>query len=252
MAATEKLDSLLKTDSKSDASWRTDCRNFNSGARLPEGYVNLSPAWFQQGHEVSVSALVSAYDIRQLTLNEKASDPFPEVGKDLKSAAGSEWLNCMLESNAVLSAILAVIHPALYNAGRHTFNCLRKATEIQPQNVLSRWTSVFNGVAVICNRKTLLHRDGYSRFAWYELLTTFGNYTDCKLELPGLGVTLEYGPGTVVGFSGMLLQHAVPSFKGERVCYAYFMRGSVQKWAKASGYPWMNTNYYEKNTQHGI
>jgi hypothetical protein len=64
MAATEKLDSLLKIGG---ASWRVDRENFNSGTRLQEGSIDLSPAWFQQGHEVSVSALVSAYDNRQLT-----------------------------------------------------------------------------------------------------------------------------------------------------------------------------------------
>jgi hypothetical protein len=53
------LDSLLETDSKSGTSWRVDCENFNSGTRFQEGSVNLSPAWFQQGHEVSVSA----YDV---------------------------------------------------------------------------------------------------------------------------------------------------------------------------------------------
>lgn len=241
MAATEKLDSLLKIGG---ASWRLDRENFSSGTRLQEGSIDLSPAWFQLGHEVSVSALVSAYDNRQLSLNPKTA-AFPEVSKDLKSTAGSEWLDCMLESNAILSAILAVTHPVLYKAGRDTFDRLRRTTEIQPQNVLSRWTSVFNGLSVICNRITPPHRDGSSRFAWHELLATLGDYTNCKLELPGLGVSLEYGPGTVVGLSGMLLQHAVPSFEGERVCYAYFMRSSVHKWAKSSAYTWMNTSYYE-------
>jgi len=151
----------------------------------------------------------------------------------------------MLESNAILSAILAVIHPTLYSAGRETLSHLRNTPEIQPQHVLSRWTSVFSGVSVIRNRITPLHRDGKSRFQWYDLLATLGNYQNCNLELPGLGVSLEYGPGTVVGLSGMLLEHTVPSFEGERVCYAYFMRDKVHEWAKVSGYTWMNISSYE-------
>jgi len=65
------------------------------------------------------------------------------------------------------------------------------------------------------------------------------------LELPGLGISLEYGPGTVVGISGMLVEHAVLSFEGDRVCHVYFMRDDVHEWAKVPGSDWMNTRYYE-------
>jgi len=34
------------------------------------------------------------------------------------------------------------------------------------------------------------------------------------LKLPGLGISLEYGPGTVVGIAGKVLEHEVPSFDG--------------------------------------
>ena len=57
--------------------------------------------------------------------------------------------------------------------------------------------------------------------------------------------TLEYGPGTVVGLSGMILEHEVSDFEGERVCYAYFMRDSVHEWAKVRPGTWMNTEYYK-------
>jgi hypothetical protein len=39
----------------------------------------------------------------------------------------------MSDSNSVLSAILAVIHPELHSAGQKTFNELRQHPEIQPQ-----------------------------------------------------------------------------------------------------------------------
>ena len=65
------------------------------------------------------------------------------------------------------------------------------------------------------------------------------------MELPGLGISLEYGPGTVAGISGYALEHAVPGFEGDRVCYAYFMRNNVHKWAKVPGSDWMHTKYYE-------
>lgn len=170
---------------------------------------------------------------------------YPQVSANFCSPAALDWLDAVSESNAILSAILAVIHPKLYDAGWQTTKRLRDTPEIGPQDVLSRWASVFSGVAVISNRSTPPHRDGSSRFHWYDILATLGRYRNCNLELPGLGISLEYGPGTVVGISGKALEHAVPNFEGDRVCYAYFMRNNVHEWANVPGSDWMYTKYYE-------
>ncbi len=77
------------------------------------------------------------------------------------------------------------------------------------------------------------------------MLVMLGRYQKCDLKLPGLGVSLEYGPGTVLGISGSVLEHAAPSFKGDRVCYAYFMRNNVHEWANVPASDWMYTKYYE-------
>jgi hypothetical protein len=170
--------------------------------------------------------------------------PFPNTGAHLKTSTCKRWLDRMSESNSILGAILAVIHPELYDLGRQTLECLRKVPKLQRQNVLSQWTSPFNGVSVISQRKTPRHRDGNSMHHWYDMLVTLGKYKKCNFELPGLGLTLKYGPRTVVGFSGMVLEHEVKKFTGERVCYAYFMRDSVHEWAKVRPGSWMNTKYY--------
>ena len=39
------------------ALWREDPGNFASGTKDPQGLFNISPAWFQQGHEVSYFSL---------------------------------------------------------------------------------------------------------------------------------------------------------------------------------------------------
>jgi hypothetical protein len=75
----------------------------------------------------------------------------PQVLANFSSAAALDWLDAASESNSILSAILAVIHPTLYDAGRQTVKCLRNTPEIDPQDVLSRWASVFSGVTVISN-----------------------------------------------------------------------------------------------------
>ena len=170
---------------------------------------------------------------------------YPQVSANFSSPAALDWLDAISESNAILSAILAVIHPTLYDAGWQTTKRLRGTPEIDPQDVLSRWASVFNGVAVISNRSTPAHRDGNSRSHWYDILVTLGSYRNCNLDLPGLGISLEYGPGTVVGILGNVLEHAVPNFEGDRVCYAYFMRNNVHEWADIPASDWMYTKYYE-------
>ena len=169
----------------------------------------------------------------------------PEVGALFKNTAALEWLDAISQSNSILSAISAVIHPELYDAGQETMNRLRQDTEIQPQDVLHRWTSVFNGVSVIFNRITPPHRDGNTRKQWYDLLVSIGNYRNCNLELPGAGPKVEYGPGTVVGLLGSTLEHAVPHFEGERVCYGYFMRDKVHEWAGVRAHSWMATQHYQ-------
>ena len=170
---------------------------------------------------------------------------YPQVSASFSSPAALDWLDAVSESNAILSAILAVVHPTLYDAGWQTAKCLRDTPRRDPQDVLSRWASVFNGVAVISNRSTPAHRDGSSRCHWYDMLATLGSYRNCNLDLPGLGISLEYGPGTVVGILGNVLEHAVPRFEGDRVCYAYFMRNNVHEWANIPASDWMYTKYYE-------
>jgi hypothetical protein len=54
LAAQEKLHPLLKM-LQLGSSWREDQEHFHSGGEGPQGWVNLSPAWFQQGHDVSAS-----------------------------------------------------------------------------------------------------------------------------------------------------------------------------------------------------
>ena len=180
-----------------------------------------------------------------MILNQAMVQKFPQASANFCLPAALEWLDSISESNAILSAILAVIHPNLYDAGWQTAKCLRDTPEIEPQDVFSQWASIFSGIAVISNRFTPPHQDGSLRYHWYDMLVTLGRYRNCNLELLGLGISLEYGPGTVVGIAGNLLEHAVPGFEGDRVCYAYFMRNNVHEWANIPASNWMHTQYYE-------
>jgi hypothetical protein len=55
LGAREKLRPLLGK-SQHGSCWRDDLEHFHLGGEGPWGSVNLSPGWFQQGHDVSASA----------------------------------------------------------------------------------------------------------------------------------------------------------------------------------------------------
>ena len=172
------------------------------------------------------------------------SQRYPKPSANFIKPAASDLLDAISESNAILSAILAVMNPVLYDAGWETVKHLRATPEIG-SHILNRWASIFNGVSVISNCDTPVHWDGNSRWNWYEILASLGSYQNCSLELPDVGISLDYSAGTVVGFLGNTLEHKVAGFEGDRVCYAYFIRDNMQDWAKVTASDWMNAKYYK-------
>jgi hypothetical protein len=243
LEAREKLLPLMKK-SISGSSWRKDSKYYVLG-KGPLGAVDLSPAWFQQGHDVSASVHELYSFDRWLISNQRISQQYPQASVSLRDSSALDWLDSISESNAVVSAILSVIHPKLYDAGRKTADLLRVTPQVGAQDILRRWASVFDGVSVISNRITKPHRDLGSRFNWYDILATSGTYEKCTLELPSLGISLEYGTGSVVGILGKVLTHEVRTFEGDRVCYAYFMRDKVHDWARVPCSDWMCISHYD-------
>ena len=77
------------------------------------------------------------------------------------------------------------------------------------------------------------------------MLVSVGTYNEGVLILPGLGLTFQYNPGTVVGLCGKLLKHAVPEVVGNRVCLAYYMRDKVHERIGVSAPGWMTLDKYE-------
>jgi len=158
--------------------------------------------------------------------------------------AGQAWLIDISESFTLLSSIVRVIHPKLYAMGIETIKKMGMAGS--PQEVLQIWYSIFNGVQIISNRETPVHRDHNTRWEWYDLLTTVGPYQEAILELPGVGLKFSYESGTVLGISGRLLRHGVSEADGERMCVAYFMRENVQNRMETKYAGWNNWDSYRK------
>ena len=148
----------------------------------------------------------------QLILNQATMQQYPQTSANFSSPATLDWLDTISESNAILSTILAIIHPQLYDAGWQTAKCLRNT----------------------CSQSN-----------WYDMLVTLGRYWNCNLKLLGLGVSLEYGPSMVLGISESVLEHAAPCFEGDRVCYPYFMRNNMHEWMNVPVSDLKYTKYYE-------
>src|SRR5260370_2579953 len=111
--------------------------------------------------------------LQWLILNQAIVQQHPQTSTNFSSPAALDWVDVISEYNAILSAILAVIHHQLYDAGWQTTKCLRDTHKVD-QDVLSQWASVFSGVSVISNHSTPLHQDGSSQSNWYDMLVTLG------------------------------------------------------------------------------
>jgi hypothetical protein len=103
-------------------------------------------------------------------------------------------------------SVLLLIHPNLYKIGSSILQNLRGLQDTT--EIVSLWTSIFTGIAVISNRETPTHVDYNGRPEWYDLLTAKGSHSSRStcLDLAEMGLSLAYGPGTVVALSGQIFQ----------------------------------------------
>ncbi|KAG2351808.1 hypothetical protein BDR07DRAFT_1243241, partial [Suillus spraguei] len=92
-AATDLLGPSLEKSVKADGNWRYNQEWFKQGSEnvgSTPGCINLSPAWFQQGHEVSAS---------------------------LKGPSSENILKAIARPAAIALVALRVMHPQQYFAG---------------------------------------------------------------------------------------------------------------------------------------
>lgn len=160
-----------------------------------------------------------------------------------------QWMVDIRPASGVMGALLGVIHPDLYDAGIQALRTIIQDPTVVKEhsavlNLLTAWTSPYSAYSVISNRVTDIHRDVYARPEWYDLLATLGNYSGGRFELPGIGITLDYPPGTLVGICGKVLMHGVPEVNGSRVCIAHYMRDDVHDMLKIPAPSWMKVARY--------
>jgi hypothetical protein len=164
------------------------------------------------------------------------------------------WMDAIRDAEQDVNLLFSLIAPNLHNDG---VKSVAKIKEANPDHVgVQTWPSDFNGIGVIVNRITPVHRDKGGRMEWYDLLVAAGSYTSAKLVLSDLGAELDYRPGTSVAVTGRLFRHGVATWEGgERICYAHYMRNNVldrleiqnASWVEEKTYTdWMSPKYLRR------
>lgn len=144
-----------------------------------------------------------------------------------KPAYCRRWLESNSESAALLSGLLRIIHPELFQMAREAM--VKLADLEESDNLIKIWMSLFNGCQVMSNRETPVHRDNNSRSEWYDVLCSVGPYGSADLELTNAGLTFQYNTGVILAICGRILRHGVSKTDGDRICLAYYMRENVQR-----------------------
>ncbi|KAI5984747.1 hypothetical protein EDD15DRAFT_2201055 [Pisolithus albus] len=116
--------------------WRNDHILFREMADL-RGSLDLSPAWYQQGHgppnfHAEVSRLLKARNAQN-------------------GVRG--WVDEMSDLNALLSGVLSVIHPRMYETGREALirlnNIAERQNDADMRSILPIWNSVYNSMSIM-------------------------------------------------------------------------------------------------------
>ena len=146
----------------------------------------------------------------------------------MKSACTERWLQEMRECAAAISAILAVTHPQLFDAGCETLTHLPKQYP-DLADFIEKWPFVFTAVTLISNRESPLHRDTKSSSdLWMDILASIGG-DGAVLELASYGVRARWNSGSVAAFCGCKVLHGVSRTSAERLCIACYMKDAVHE-----------------------
>ena len=143
-----------------------------------------------------------------------------------------------------LNLTLSLINPDLFHSGLEMLQRLRRSE--LTKDVAQQWQSVYTGIAIICNRKTPLHRDKKGKPEWFDTLLHYSETSvPHRLVIDDIGLDLEYSSGAMVGFCGSVLKHGVESGEiGNRICYAHFMKEAVRNRLDVAPAGWVYRDKY--------
>ncbi|KAI0316545.1 hypothetical protein OF83DRAFT_1060186, partial [Amylostereum chailletii] len=174
-------------------------------AVIAPGRVQLSPASRQTGHPISTHRVF--------------------VGSKLNSARGRTWLSSSLETLALITTEMRVMHPPQYRAATSLLRKLSKTYANRPVGeFLRHWALIFTGMDIITNRQTVVHRDSNAPSSSHDLLITLLGDPQTTLDLPTLNLRFSYRSGTGVAIAGKFLPHSVLPAVADRICYTSYIR----------------------------
>ncbi len=160
--------------------------------------------------------------------SQRLNDPL-YVSSDIRSKEAHTFLQMTTSVDLLCNAITALTAPQLYDVGMSAIQEFREGrhhSALHPN--VDYWTSVWTGFSMIINRITPFHRDGGGAPTDYDLLISSGTHKGCVLDIPDIGLTVNYLPGTAVLLTGRILRHGVVEWKGgERICQARFIKDAV-------------------------
>ena len=76
----------------------------------------------------------------------------------------------------LINLTLSLINSDLFQSGLEMLRKLRLLEKTE--DITQQWQSVYTGIAVICNRRTPLHRDGKGRPEWFDTLLNYSEPGD--------------------------------------------------------------------------
>ncbi|KAG9311623.1 hypothetical protein JVU11DRAFT_7844 [Chiua virens] len=91
------------------------------------------------------------------------------------------------------------------------------------------WPGIYNSLSAVVNYSSPYHKDQNRLPQWFDLVLIVGNYEAIKFEMPELKIACYYPPGTVIAFSGQLLEHGVWHAAGNRSCIVWYMQEKVHE-----------------------
>ncbi|KAG1908786.1 uncharacterized protein F5891DRAFT_1180352 [Suillus fuscotomentosus] len=211
--ATDLLAPSLEKSVRADDNWQTNQTLFNWGSEdvgPTPGCINLSLAWFQQGHE-------------------NVSDP--EVSASLKGPSCENILKAIARP-------AAIVIEALSNLGNIA---LSKDLPQMPE-ALQYWASVFNTLSIISNRETPHHQDHMSIAKCFDILTTMENYSNARMTMPSLQLEFKYNSSCMIAFYRRIVRHGVYDVEGDRIAWAWYMRDAVHIYAGVPSCGWASVD----------
>ncbi|KAI5981033.1 hypothetical protein EDD15DRAFT_2204717 [Pisolithus albus] len=156
--------------------------------------------WYLPGaicHAYQDGAMTASYSTKWLT--SKGAWTFPLHGINKVMVPGTHtWVSRMgydmSEFHSLLSGMLSMIHPHMYEAGREVLirlnDLANRRDDADMRSILPIWSSVYNSMSIMVNCATPYHIDINGREPWLDMLVMVGEYQPLDFVIPTLELHL--------------------------------------------------------------